>query len=96
MEILKLGIIIISVLLGPYLMLRRYNWFWGVEIYLIDKYPKYTNKIMKFFSIKLWNCDACTSFWISVLLFNLLNIDDYVLHSFVVYLMSKEQHEEEN
>ena len=94
MEILKLIIIIISVLLGPHLILRKYEWFIKFEMYLLAKYPNQSERIMKFFGIRFWYCSACTSFWISVLLFNLLNIDDYVLHSFVVYLMSKEQYEE--
>lgn len=88
---------VVASVAAKYSMLGRYSWFSNLEDALMRRFPSKEIMIAKVFSFKLWHCETCLSFWISLILMSILSVTlvgeidfiDVLSTSFIVYLFKQ-------
>lgn len=88
-----IGIYCMSSFIADKVMLGQYQWFSNLEDKMCEKFPKRQTLINKIFSFKLFWCNACLTFWTSLLMLSSfsfvapISIIDVIESSLIIYLI---------
>lgn len=85
----------VSTFLSKYTMLSKYIWFNNLHNRILLSNSKYRNLYIQILNFKLFNCNSCNVFWISLALGFVVSISfvtfNYCLVALILYLFKKSE-----
>lgn len=91
---IMIAIYLIANKLSEYTLLANYEWYNDLSFKLYEYEGKYKSFLTKLYYFKIFTCKSCNVFWISLVIYILLNllglgIVPWLEHALIIFLIHK-------